>query len=232
MDPAILCQSERWVAAYKPAGMVVHRSEWCTDARPLLQWVRHEVGERVYPVHRIDRATAGLVVFALSPEGARHWSQQQAMGAVSKHYHAIVRGWIDESGELDYALRGAPELPPVPAMTRWRRLGCTELQIAVGRYPTARYSLVAARPLTGRTHQLRRHFAHLRHPVVGDVRYGDGRHNRAFRELGVCTMMLCSVAMEFRDVDDSVVRFQAPYSQDFARVVEQLAFVGEKTGEV
>lgn len=207
----VLHRSERFVAVDKPAGMVVHRSEWCPEGEPVLQRLRDQIGMRVFPVHRLDRATSGVLVFALDPDAARHVSAQLVAHTVDKRYVAIVRGWPDDEGVVDYAIAEDPSAPKVDAVTEYRRRETVELPIAVGRYATARYALVDVRPRTGRMHQIRKHFAHLRHPIVGDVRYGDGRHNRMWREvLGRPGMMLRAVAMRFVDCDGASVCITAP----------------------
>lgn len=206
----VLHHDQRFVAVDKPAGMVVHRSEWCPGGEPVLQRLRDQIGQRLYPVHRLDRATSGVLVFALDPDAARHVSTQFAMHTVDKRYLAIVRGWPDVEGVVDSPLAEDPSAPAHAAVTEYRRLDTVELPIAVGRYATSRYALMAVRPRTGRMHQIRRHFAHLRHPVVGDVRHGDGRHNRMWREvLERPGMMLRSVSLTFVDLEGVTVRIEA-----------------------
>lgn len=198
---AILYSSERWIAVDKPAGMIVHRSAWCRDGEPVLQRLRDQIGARVHPVHRLDRATSGVLLFARTPEAAQHGSTSFAAHRVAKRYLAIVRGWPDAHTVVDSPILdddGALH----PAVTEIELRATVELPIAVGRYATARYALVEARPQSGRTHQIRRHCAHLRHPIVGDVNYGDGRHNRMWKDvLGRPGMMLRAVALRWTDTD-------------------------------
>jgi tRNA pseudouridine65 synthase len=163
------------VAVDKPAGVLVHRTGLAPDRHTLLQAVRDRVGGRVYPVHRLDRGTSGVLLFARSPEVAGRVGLAFRQHQVEKVYLAAVRGWTDESGEVDYPVDPARSHR---ALTRYRTLDRVELPFAVGPYATARYSLVEARPLTGQRHQIRRHFKHLRHPVLGDREYGDRQHNR------------------------------------------------------
>lgn len=206
----LLHRCARFVVVDKPAGMVVHRSELCPEGEPVLQRLRDQLGQRIYPVHRLDRATSGVLVFALDPDAARHLSEQFAAHTVDKRYLAVVRGWTEADGVVDSPLAEDPTATAHPAVTEYRRCATVELAIAVGRYATARYALVEAHPRTGRMHQIRRHFAHLRHPIVGDVRYGDGRHNRMWREvLGRPGMMLRAVSIGFVDLDGIAVRIEA-----------------------
>ncbi len=213
----LLHHCSRFAVVDKPAGMIVHRSGWCDDGEPVLQWLRDQLGQHVYPVHRLDRATSGVLVFALDPEAARHLGEQFAAHTVDKRYLAVVRGWPAEQGVVDSPLIDPssvgrdPPVPPQSAVTDFWRRGTVELPIAVGRYATARYALMEARPRSGRTHQIRRHFGHLRHPIVGDVCYGDGRHNRMWREvLGRPGLMLRAVSIRFVDIDGTPVEVTAP----------------------
>ncbi len=207
---SILHRCDRLVAVDKPAGMVVHRSEWCRDGEPVLQRLRDQIGQRVHPLHRLDRATSGVLVFALDADAARHVAAQFAAHTIDKRYLAIVRGWPDAHGVVDYPLAEDANAPAYDAVTEYRRAGVVELPIAVGRYPTSRYALMDVRPRTGRTHQIRRHFAHLRHPVVGDVGHGDGKHNRMWRcVLGRPGMMLRSVFLALVDMDGTELRIEA-----------------------
>lgn len=197
----ILYQDDQLVAVHKPAGLLVHRS-WIDrrETRFALQLVRDQIGQLVYPVHRLDKPTSGVLLFALDSESARSLGAAFAAGAVEKTYLAVVRGVPPEEGVIDHPLREEYDRhddpraragkDPQPALTRFRRLATVELPFAVGRYPSSRYALVEASPLTGRKHQLRRHFKHLFHPLIGDTKYGEGRHNQFFREQYDCQRLL------------------------------------------
>ncbi len=171
MDIPILYRDDVLVAVCKPSGLAVHRG-WARDPTYALNEVRDRLGQWVYPVHRLDRATSGVLAFALDPETARGVQAQFADGRVAKRYLALVRGIPPESGVIDHpvkrTLRGKER---VPAVTEYRRLSTFE-----------RYTLMEARPRSGKLHQIRRHFKHLSHPLIGDVRYGKGELNRLFRE--------------------------------------------------
>lgn len=165
-----------------------------------LQLVRDMVGQYVYPVHRLDKPTSGVLVFALSSEIASKLSKEFMAGNVQKEYLAIVRGYIHKMDIIDYALkvlldkksdrdrRNIEECQK--AITAYERLATLELPYQVSRYPVARYSLVKLLPKTGRKHQLRRHLKHIFHPIVGDTKYGRGEHNKLFREKFNCHRLL------------------------------------------
>ena len=197
----ILYQDEFLVAVDKPAGMLVHRSFLDKHETVfVMQTLRDQLGQHVFPVHRLDRPTSGVLVFALSSEVAHLLNVQQEQQLWQKAYLAVVRGYVQAAGELDYPLKeqlddiadkfSRTDKAPQQALTRYRPLEYIELPIPVSRYPSARYSLVALQPVTGRKHQLRRHMAHLRHPIVGDTSHGDGKHNALFREQLNCKRLL------------------------------------------
>jgi tRNA pseudouridine65 synthase len=164
----ILHRDSRCVAVDKPSGIATHRG-WDDSDDALLQVVRDTVNAYVYPIHRLDRGASGIVLFALDKEAARAFSD--AWTLADKRYLAITRGHPAEHVVLDHAIPKAPGEARVPATTEiWRR------------ETFGRYALVEARPRTGRLHQIRRHLKHLSCPLIGDVRYGKGEHNRLWRE--------------------------------------------------
>lgn len=166
----ILLQDAAMVAVNKPAGLIVHRG-WANDEVAMLQLVRDTVGAHVYPAHRLDRGASGVLLFALSPAVARALQEQWTAGTVAKRYLAIVRGAPPDEAVIDHAIPRSEDGPRVPAVTAIRTL-----------FRAGRYAVVAAAPRTGRLHQIRRHLKHLSCPLIGDVRYGKGEHNRLFRE--------------------------------------------------
>lgn len=183
MKLCILHIDDQLVVIHKPPGLLVHRSALSRDRVFVLQTLRDQIGQRVWPVHRLDRATSGVMVFGLDPASARDLAGQFERHEVTKEYRALARGWVDPEGVIDHPVRDDDEgHAPQPAITRYRRLAQVELPVAVDRYPTSRYSLVAVEPLTGRRHQIRRHFKHISHHLIGDTTHGNGRHNRFFRE--------------------------------------------------
>lgn len=231
----VLYQDEHYVAVDKPAGLLVHRSRVDRGAKRFaLQTVRDQVGRHVYPVHRLDKPTSGVLVFALHAEAARLLSGAFAEREVEKTYLALIRGFVDEAGVVDYPLkekldkttdgRADPEKPAQEAVTAYRRLAQVELPYAVSRYPTSRYALVEARPRTGRKHQLRRHFKHIFHPIIGDGKYGDHRHNRFFRERFECRRMLLeAVELVFTHPYTGMeVRVSAQIDGAFQEVLDRL----------
>jgi tRNA pseudouridine65 synthase len=233
---AVLYRDDHLVAVNKPAGLLVHRSPIDPrETRFALQLVRDILGRRVYPVHRLDRATSGVLLFALSPDTARLLGASFTDGRMSKEYLAVVRGSLDDEGVIDHPLaevadrflpRSESDGTARDAVTRYRRLATVELPFAVGRYATSRYSLAAASPVTGRRHQLRRHFKHLFHPVIGDTRYGEGRHNRFFREeFGCGRLLLHARELTFdHPVTGAPLSLSAPLDETFTALLDRLGW--------
>lgn len=190
---SIIYQDEFLVAIYKPAGLLVHRSMLDKhETQVAVQLLRDQIGQYVFPVHRLDRPTSGVLVFALCADIARKLGEQFAAQVIEKTYLAIVRGHIMDAGKIDYALkekldkiadkRVRQDKPAQEAVTLFNRLHKFELPFAVSKYASARYSLVQLTPKTGRKHQLRRHLVHINHPIVGDTAHGDGKHNTFIRQ--------------------------------------------------
>ncbi|MDO4777374.1 MAG: pseudouridine synthase [Cardiobacteriaceae bacterium] len=218
------------VIADKPAGLLVHRSPVDRHAHEfLLQRLRDDVGARLYPVHRLDRPTSGIMVFACHPEAARFLAAQFESGAVQKTYLALVRGW-PQSQRIDYPLQTLDAVTAKKsgehqeAQSRLRLIARYELPIAHARHPASRYALVALAPETGRRHQLRRHLKHVFHPIIGDTSYGDLKQNRAFAEwCGASRLWLHAASLSFVHPDGRRVRFRAPADETWQNVFHKIA---------
>jgi tRNA pseudouridine65 synthase len=181
------------LAVNKPAGIAVHRSHLVgADEDYLMDRLRLQVDGRLHAVHRLDRATSGVLLVARSREMAADLGQQMMARTVAKTYLAVVRGWPAEEGEIDYPLSGSSLSGEAkPALTRWRRLATVEVPIAQGRYEQQRYALLEVSPETGRYRQIRRHFHHVSHHLLGDTSHGRGDHNRLIRQyFGVHRLLL------------------------------------------
>lgn len=234
----ILFQDDCLVAVNKPAGLLVHRSAIDRrETRFALQLVRDQIGRRVYPVHRLDKPTSGVLLFALDSDTARDLAVQFSSGGVEKAYLAVVRGYTDAAALIDYPLQeqqdrmtdalADPDKPAQPALTRYRRLATVELPYAVGRYASARYALLEVRPETGRKHQIRRHMKHIFHPVVGDTTHGDGKQNRVFRDHLHCHRLLLAATrlVLTHPQTGQRQRIDAPLQADFRDVIDKLGWV-------
>lgn len=223
----ILYRDADYVAVDKPPGLQVHRS-WISEESDvfLLQRLRDQIGQRVFTVHRLDRPTSGVILFALSSEAARKLCGIFENREVEKRYLAIVRGYTDDQGHIDYPLQEEPHKPAQEAITDYRTLARVELPIPVGRYTTARYSLVEIKPLTGRSRQIRKHFHHIFHPLIGDTSHGEGRHNRLFREhFNVQRLLLHAWQLRLRHPDSGeLMTISAPLPVEFEKLCRKFGW--------
>ena len=233
----IIYQDDYFIAINKPVGLLVHRSRIDKyETRFALQLVRDYIGCRVYPVHRLDKPTSGVLLFALHSEAAASMMSLFETAQVKKSYLAVVRGYIDEHGEIDYPLLESQDKmtdsladknkTAKPATTRYGRLATVELPISVGRYQTSRYSLLQANPITGRKHQIRRHMKHIFHPIIGDTTYGDGAHNAMFRQEFNChRLLLHASGLSFpHPYSNQPVSICAPLDSDFEHILRRLGW--------
>ena len=235
----IIYEDEFLVAINKEAGLLVHRS-WLDkdETRFAMQLTRDAVGCHVFPVHRLDKPTSGVLLFAKSPSVARSLTEAFTEHKVTKQYLAVVRGFMPEQGTVDYALSFKPDAiadkfasldkPAQEAVTHWQSLAQIELPFAVSKkHDTSRYSLMRLMPETGRKHQLRRHMRHLFHHIVGDTSHGDGRHNQFFRTQYDCTRMLLhaqSLALS-HPVTNEPLLLKAGLDNQWMRILEEFAWL-------
>jgi len=204
----ILHQDARCVVVDKPSGVATHRG-WADDDEALLQLVRDQVGVWVHPIHRLDRGASGVSLFALDKEAARVFTE--AWADADKRYLAITRGHPPEHLVIDHAIPKAPGEERVPAITEiWRK------------ETFGRYALVEAKLHTGRLHQIRRHLKHISCPLIGDVRYGKGEHNRLWREkLNLHRLALHCTSLTVAPPDGGTLSFTCAPAADIAGAVHQ-----------
>lgn len=233
----IIYRDEHMVAINKPAGLLVHKSYLARkETYFAMTMLRDQLGQYVYPIHRLDRPTSGVLLFALSSEVARLLSEQFSERSVEKGYLAMVRGYLLGNDTLDYPLK--EELDKIAdkdaqqdkeaqeAVTRWHHLLSGEFDAPIGKYEKARFSLVALKPLTGRKHQLRRHLAHLRHPIMGDTTHGDGKQNKYFKaHLGEQRLMLHAAQLRFNHpVSGEGIELLAPIPESFTNICDAVGW--------
>lgn len=231
----VLFRDEHLIAVHKPAGLLVHKSPIDQhETRYAMRILRDQIGQWVYPVHRLDKPTSGLLLFALSSEVARMVSDQFEHRGVKKTYQAVVRGYTLESAEIDHALKEiaafksekktVEKMEPKPAQTGYQRLATYEMPFSDGRFPTSRYSHLELYPRTGRKHQIRRHLKHISHPIIGDVSYGKGPHNRLFRdEFGSERLLLAATRLVLEHpLSGKMLDIHCPLAEEFHQLLKQL----------
>lgn len=224
----ILYQDSDLVAVFKPSGFHVHQPEFPARRVPkeivCLNQLRDQLGMWVYPAHRLDCATAGVLLFALNKEMAKQLGQLFTANQVKKKYFAVIRGFLPDEGVLDEPMYTDTSSEPVETITEFKTHSRVEFPVAVGkRHTSARYSLVEAKPHTGRYHQIRRHFAHKGHPVLGDRAHGDSYHNRYFREqLSIGGLRLLAKSLEFQHpVSGESLWINCDWPQDWLATFEK-----------
>ncbi len=235
----ILYQDKYIVAVNKPAGLLVHRTRLDVhETMFALQMVRDMMGCYIYPLHRLDKPTSGVLLFALDKDSATIISEFFRTGQIIKKYLAVVRGYTEESAIIDHPLREIydgivnprkkEDLELESAVTEYRRLDQVELPYQVNRFPTSRYSLVEIIPHTGRRRQIRRHMKHISHPIIGDVKYGKGEYNRFFREHFDChRLLLAAVEISFTHPwNNERLIIRAPLDSIFIQVLTELGWEG------
>lgn len=226
MQLEILYQDDFLVVINKPHGLLVHQSAIARDAKEFaLQLLRDQIGKWVSPVHRLDRKTSGILIFALDKETERLMSEKFATNQIQKKYLAIVRGFTADEESIDYPLKkDTGQIQE--AFTFYKTLERTEIEFALGKQNTQRYSLVEAAPTTGRMHQLRKHFAHIHHPIIGDRPYGCNKQNKFFLEnWEMQTMLLHASEISFTHPKTfEKITIKANLSEEFKRVLQLLNF--------
>ncbi|MDQ7067687.1 MAG: tRNA pseudouridine(65) synthase TruC [Sulfurimonas sp.] len=233
----ILYEDEYLVAINKPSGLLVHKS--MIDKHEIyfaMKMLSKQIGKWVYPVHRLDKPTSGVLLFALDSHTAKLMSEQFSSHTIEKTYIAIGRGYVADEGVIEHALlekldkisdrdknqtREAKE-----ATTAFKCLGRVEIEASVGRYDTVRYSLVELKPRTGRKHQLRRHMKHINHHLLGDTKYGRGEHNKFVREhYNMHRLLLHAISLEIKHpFRDEKLMIKAPFDEVFTRMLKEFKF--------
>ncbi len=222
----ILYQDVYIVAINKPHGLLVHPSPLARDADEFaMQLLRDQLSQFVYPCHRLDRKTGGVLLFALNTAQNKNIQMLFAERKIDKVYFAIVRGYCDDLGEIDYPLK-RDDGTVQEAFTAYRTLARAELPIPLGMHDTSRYSLVIVKPETGRMHQIRKHFKHILHPIIGDRPHGCNKQNKFFKERWqMHTMLLHAASLSFIHPETlNLVRIDAPIQDEFQRMMAMMGW--------
>lgn len=222
----VLYKDNDFIAINKPHGLLVHRTKLAKDATSFaLQIVRDQIGQHVYPAHRIDRKTGGILLFALNETSLKMINSLFTERKVEKTYQAIVRGFCDDTGIIDYPIK-KENGKMQEAVTEFETINKVELDVQFGHHPTSRYSLVKIYPKTGRMHQIRKHFKHIRHPIIGDRPYGCNKQNKLFKEKwNITHLMLHASELKFlHPITNKSVKISASLQKEFEYANKILGF--------
>ena len=226
MPLEILYQDEYMIAINKPHGLLVHRTKMATDAKDFaLQLLRDQISQPVFPAHRLDRKTGGVLLFALTKEMDSLLQQMFAQKKMDKTYLAIVRGYLEDEGKIDYPLTNDAGKSQ-EAVTSYRLLDKSELEVPFGMFSTSRYSMVELKPETGRMHQLRKHMAHIFHPIIADRTHGCNKQNKLFKEKwNMATMLLHAQTLSFEHpMTKKNIVIKAKVQSEFQRMMGLMSF--------
>ena len=233
----ILYQDEYFVVINKPSGLLVHKS--MIDRHEIyfaMKMIRDQIGQWVYPVHRLDKPTSGVLLFALDSHTAKLMSEQFSSHTIQKTYIAVGRGYVEDEGLIDHALKekldkisdkdASKFKEAQEAITAFKCLAKVELNASVGRYNKTRYSLVELKPRTGRKHQLRRHMKHINHHLLGDTKYGRGEHNKFIRqEYGMNRLLLHALSLEIKHpYSEKKMIFKADFDDTFKMIFDAFSW--------
>ena len=233
----IIYKDEHLVAINKPSGLLVHKS--MIDRHEIyfaMKMLRDQIGQWVYPIHRLDKPTSGVLLFALDSHTAKLMSEQFKNHTMQKTYIAVARGYVEPQGLIDHPLRekldkisdknASKYKEAQEAQTAYACLDTIELNASVGRYDTVRYSLVKLLPKTGRKHQLRRHMKHINHHLLGDTKYGRGEHNKFIRETyNMNRLLLHALSLEvLHPYTNETLFLEAAYDETFKMIFKEFGW--------
>ncbi|GAA3911768.1 pseudouridine synthase [Litoribacillus peritrichatus] len=230
----IVYQDEHLVVIDKPSGLLVHRSKMAHGVKEFaLQLLRDQLGQKVYPAHRLDRPTSGLLIFALSEQVLAEMTRQFTEFQITKTYQCVVRGFTGE-GVIDHPLKDPVDDRRLlrkgvtheakDSLSEYQTLEHYEMPWEIGKFSTSRYSLVSVQPKTGRRHQIRKHMDHIAHPIIGDTRYGQGVHNRLFRDKLECNRLLLAATElnMLHPVTGQPLQLTIPPAKEMTAVIQAL----------
>ncbi|MBN2658895.1 MAG: hypothetical protein JXR86_17705 [Spirochaetales bacterium] len=222
-DLEIIYRDDYIAIINKPAGLLTHQTKMACDRDSVVDRLRTMFSDPPSPVHRLDRATSGLIICTFGSQTARILGESFLKNEIEKEYTAVVRGFTGPEGTIDRPLTKDGEGELQNALTRFLRLGTIEIPVANNRYATSRYSLIRVKPETGRYHQIRRHMAGTGHPVIGDTSHGDLRHNRILAEYwGNERLLLHCGSLSFNHpATGERVSFQAPEPDGMKAITER-----------
>lgn len=222
MKLKVLAQAKDYVVIHKPSGLVTYADSKEQESISAKAIAEKQLKRRVFPVHRIDKDTCGVLVFAFSAGMAQTLTALFRTRVVKKQYLAIVHGVTPEKGVINEPLERNKEKVKEPAETNFVRLQSVEIELEGEK---RQYSLLRCDPSTGRYHQIRRHLRFLGHPIIGDREYGNSWDNRVFERFGVKRTLLSAVLLAFPDrAQEKMVRVTTKPDGDFQQVMREFGW--------
>jgi tRNA pseudouridine65 synthase len=226
MNLDIIFEDQFIICVNKPNNMVVHHayhSRNVADEMALLQLIQAEKGIKVYPIHRLDRKTSGIILLAKETIHVSKFQELFTNNEIEKTYYGVVRGFSPESKIIDSPVKGRDASIHKDALTYLKTLEQIVLEIPVKPYDSSRYSLVELKPKTGRMHQLRVHTNKISHPLIGDIKYGDKNHDLMFEEnFGWKNMFLHAGHLKFKHpFSEEVLILKANFPKDWISLFEE-----------
>lgn len=221
LELEILYQDEHFVAVNKPHGMLVHKTKLAArEDVAVLQVLRDQLGVKVNPVHRLDRKTAGVLLFAFSKEGTKAFQEALSSSETQKIYHAICRGFFPAEELVCKKALINDKLVEQEAETKFNLLKTVSIDVPFGKFATSRYSLVECNPKTGRMHQIRKHLNHLRYPIIGDRPHGCNKQNKLFLEKwNMNTMLLHHKTLKIKHpFTNEILQIEANFQSEYLRI--------------
>lgn len=222
-DLEILYRDDYIAIVNKPAGLLTHKSKMSSDRDSVVDRLRRQFPLPPSPVHRLDRATSGILICAFNKKTAASLGEAFKNNKINKEYNAVVRGYTETGGTIDRPLSKDGEGELQQALTSYQRLKTIEIPIANNKYPTSRYTFITVKPETGRFHQIRRHLAGIGHPVIGDTSHGDLRHNRIIAQYwGNKRLLLHCGFLSFNHPEtEEKISFQAPVPFGMKEIIDR-----------
>ncbi|PIQ14584.1 MAG: pseudouridine synthase [Flavobacteriales bacterium CG18_big_fil_WC_8_21_14_2_50_32_9] len=218
----IVYEDDVLVAVNKPNNYLIHHSNYARNIEEitLLEQLQQQLGFPLYPAHRLDRKTSGILLLLKDKNFVAPFQALFTNNAIQKTYYAIVRGFSPETGKIDTPVKNDDTGVYKDALTNYNTIARIELDIPVHPYEKSRYSLMELLPETGRMHQLRKHLNKINHPIVGDYKYGDRFHNRMYETQFNCNyLFLHAYSIEFiHPLSHQKIKFTADFPEDWYKM--------------
>ena len=229
MNLDIIFEDQFIICVNKPNNMLVHHayhSRNVADETSLLQLIQAEKGIKVYPIHRLDRKTSGIILLAKETIHVSKFQELFTNNEIEKTYYGVVRGFSPETKIIDSPVKGRDASIHKDALTYLKTLEHVVLEIPVKPYDCSRYSLVELKPKTGRMHQLRVHTSKISHPLIGDIKYGDKNHDVMFDEnFGWKNMFLHAGQLKFKHpFSEEVLILKANFPKNWISLFEEFTW--------